>query len=303
MMKTQKGVSRRDFLKATGVLAGSALLSACSSVFEISPSPTPTFLPTSTNTPIPTNTSTPTPSATSVPTETAIPMKEYSIPLRDDGEFDWSKIEEYPQLTDLNLEPGGDLYNFIEFCKRKGLFRDYTKGPVTELALYTGDARESKDKGNWRCVFIRLNPNTPVPQGTEPVHKVAGAKFSVIHDNEWVQENMFVQLQQFYVPDAPGKSILAITVDPDQMEQRGYIVNLNKPVMYMSIRALFADEVLNGTSQFRAAIESNAFQLHKLGLTQAGDAVAEKIMVERRIIPEADRKIFMGAVSPIMVVK
>lgn len=81
-MRTQKSLSRRDFLKTTGVIAGSALLSACSFVFEIPLSPTLTSLPTSTNTPIPTNTSTPTPTATPEPSPTPIPkpfIVEYQV--------------------------------------------------------------------------------------------------------------------------------------------------------------------------------------------------------------------------------
>ena len=72
-------LSRRDFLKATGIMAGSVLLSACSEYIQELPTPTLTVSPTSTKTLTPTPTHTPEPTATHTPTETPIPQIDFQI--------------------------------------------------------------------------------------------------------------------------------------------------------------------------------------------------------------------------------
>jgi len=71
-------LSRRDFLKLSGVASLSWLLSACSPT----PAPTPTAPLTSTHTPLPTNTPTLAITPTAVPTGTPTPTPKPTIPLQ-----------------------------------------------------------------------------------------------------------------------------------------------------------------------------------------------------------------------------
>jgi hypothetical protein len=114
--RKKETLSRREFLKATGILAGSVLLSACSEALQLSPTPTLSPTSTRTNTPTPTKTATPTqtftpePILTPTPTETPGPywqlgnFGEYIHAVNDNGQETFNFLapfEQWPAVTDI----------------------------------------------------------------------------------------------------------------------------------------------------------------------------------------------------------
>ena len=133
-MKHRKGnLTRRDFLKVTSVMAGSALLSACSGIFApeftLTPSPTSTKTSTPTRTPEPTSTSTPEPSPTPTP-------KPFHVEYRSGGKLfdlvmpfttvDGREVINFENWRDLPVVDIRDLPNWHE-ALRKVVKSDGTK--------------------------------------------------------------------------------------------------------------------------------------------------------------------------------
>jgi len=144
-----------------------------------------------------------------------------------------------------------------------------------------------------------LDANHLIAQGTEPVNKIAGARVTFQTGN--TVENMFIQLQQFYVPEAKNNSITVVTILPDQTQQRGYIVNLNDKSRYLALCGAFNSDLLNGKIAFDSQVDYDAYLLHQLGLTQKSDEIMLRMFEKRKFLPEASNGIFIGEISPIMV--
>ncbi len=113
-------LSRREFVKATGVMAGSILLSACSEYIQEIPTSTPTISPTPTKTLTPTPTQTPEPTATLTPTETPVPRIAIPVRRKADGslfvtpddrvEFT-STYEQLPEAVDIAAQLNAEAWS------------------------------------------------------------------------------------------------------------------------------------------------------------------------------------------------
>jgi hypothetical protein len=149
--RKKETLSRRDFLKATGVMAGSVLLSACSRYIQEIPTSSLTVSPTLTKTLTPTPTETPESTATYTPTETPIPLIELpftqdannQIVLTPDGRarFYWeAPMSQMPTIQEiakqLNAEPWSPdffrkWHRFLETVSIQGA--PLVKGPPADL--------------------------------------------------------------------------------------------------------------------------------------------------------------------------
>lgn len=138
-----KKLSRRDFLKVTGVTSASLVLSACG--VKVSELPTATSLPP-TNTPFPTN--------TLVPTSTPVPtLVGLSIPVPD------PKVSN-PELFDLSM-PDSLIPQFTNALNMAGI--ELTPEQVNQKINY----QEFKDSDNNPFVVAHYKIESDLVQKTE----------------------------------------------------------------------------------------------------------------------------------------
>jgi hypothetical protein len=261
-------LSRRDFLKATGVMAGSVLLSACSEYIQEISTSTPTVSLTSTKTLTPTPTNTPEPTATYTPTETPTPQIELpftqdannQIVLTPDGRarFNWeAPMSQMPTIQEIAKQLNAEPWSPEFFRKWHRFLESVSVGGAPLITNFPDDVcdldwedREGPPNSNRRDVALSVLQACKI--GTEPVRVIAG--FTDFADPA---VPIVAITQQIYNPDTHGYVMRTVISQTDGVRFEAFM----KPGSYLTFTYKFNLDYTSPAITIRTAIHLSNLKL------------------------------------------
>jgi hypothetical protein len=293
--RTGGPLTRGEFIRAA-LVGGGALLAACTPegqalMSTLTPTEQPED-PTGTATIAATATGTDIPASATIGPDTATPRPRFELPADNEGSFDFTDFDRYPMLKNL----GTDLRDFIALST--GFARDYSQAEegrdVTNLPLKHLDNRKHPNNARGIVIAYELT-REPMRNGTQPFYGVSAAKFNMNFQNEngdWLQENTFVILQQHFIPEAIGRSEIAVGMCPDYTENREKIAQIKGGAWYGALIADFIPQVLEGSLPWRGNFEPAA-ALYQNRIALSGDDILLDMVPGQKMPPGINGKMFI----------